>query len=173
MRTFKTINQKYTDLMSVVDVDKKSYAHSKLIDLMETVIQQAMDEFKLQIEENEQNIKKSSDWLYTIREMVCKHYRIPASDLLSRNRVAEINITRQICMWVSKNLQQYYSMTAIGSYYNRDHATVINGIKKVESLYQVDAIFREDLRTMLLHLTEQGVDTTFHFQMLDKLKLLR
>lgn len=173
MRTFKTINQKYTDLMSVVDVDKKSYAHSKLIDLMETVIQQAMDEFKLQIEENEQNIKESSDWLYTIREMVCKHYRIPTSDLLSRNRVAEINITRQICMWVSKNLQQYYSMTAIGSYYNRDHATVINGIKKVESLYQVDAIFREDLRTMLLHLTEHGVDTTFHFQMLDKLKLLR
>jgi chromosomal replication initiation ATPase DnaA len=173
MRTFKTMKEKYNDVLMVVSEDKKSYVHAKLIDLMETFIQQAMDEFKLQIEEDREVQKDDRDWLHTIREMVCKFHRIPSSDLLSRNRVAEINITRQICMWVSKNLQQYHSMTAIGSYYNRDHATVINGIKRVESMYQVDVEFREDLRKLLLHLSEKGVDTSYHFQILDKLKLLR
>jgi chromosomal replication initiation ATPase DnaA len=177
MRTFIPLKQKYNDIMACVVEDKKNYVHQKLIDLFETMIQQQIDKVKIQLDEgrpkDDEDGNPKMDPLLTVRELVCKYHRISVTDVMARNRVADINFTRQVCMWVSRYLKEYFSLNVIGSYYNRDHATVLNGIKKVESLYQVDAIFRDDLRAMLLHLTEQGVDTTIHFQMLEKLKLLR
>lgn len=177
MRTFIPLKQKYNDIMSCVVEDKKNYVHQKLIDLFETMIQQQIDEMKIQLDEgrptDDDDGNPKMDPLLTVRELVCKYHRISVTDVMARNRVADINFTRQVCMWVSRYLKEYFSLNVIGSYYNRDHATVLNGIKRIESLYSVDRNFRQDLENILLHLQSKGIDATDHFKAISHIKILK
>jgi chromosomal replication initiation ATPase DnaA len=156
--------------------DRKGYVHQKLIDLFETMIQQQVDEFKIQLDSNqmeEQANQTVQDPLLLIKEQVCKYYHMPVSDIMGRNRVADINLTRQVCFWVSRYLPNFFSLTLIGSYYNRDHATVINGVKRIESLYSVDCNFRQDIENILLTLQGKGIDVGDHFKMMSRIKILK
>jgi len=174
MRTFIPLKDKYNDIMQHVIAEKRNYVHQKLIDLFETMIQQQVDEFKIQLENDEDGNKRPfEDPLLAVREIICRYFKIPVSDVLARNRVAEINNVRQLCMWSSKYLNEYFSLNTIGSYYNRDHATVLNAIRKLENLYAVDVAFRKELETLLLHLQDQGIDVEEHFKMLSKIKVLK
>jgi len=177
MRTFIPLKQKYNDIMQYVIDDKRNYVHQKLIDLFESMIQQQVDDIKIQLDENrttdDEDVNPKIDPLLTVRELVCKYHRISVSDVIARNRVADINLARQVCMWISKYLQEYFSLNVIGSYYNRDHATVLNGIKRIESLYSVDRNFRQDLENILLHLQSKGIDVSDHFKMMSRIKILK
>mgnify|MGYP006267299021 CR=1 FL=1 len=175
MRTFIPLKDKYNDIMDCVTPDKRGYVHQRLIDLFETIIQQQVDEIKIQLEEKEENVTEAhpKDSLLLIKEQVCKYYHMPVSDIMGRNRVADINLTRQVCFWVSRYLPDYFSLTLIGSYYNRDHATVINGVKRIESLYSVDPNFRHDLENILLLLQRKGMDVSDHFKMISRIKILK
>lgn len=163
--------------MQYVIEDKRNYVHQKLIDLFESMIQQQVDDIKIQLDENrttdDEDGNPKIDPLLTVRELVCKYHRISVSDVIARNRVADINLARQVCMWISKYLQEYFSLNVIGSYYNRDHATVLNGIKRIESLYSVDRNFRQDLENILLHLQSKGIDVSDHFKMMSRIKILK
>jgi hypothetical protein len=174
MRTFISLKEKYNDIMQHVIAEKRNYVHEKLINLFETMIQQQVDEFKIQLENDDDGNKRAfEDPLLAVREIICKYYNIPVSGVLARNRVAEINNVRQLCMWSSKYLTEYFSLNHIGSYYNRDHATVLNAIRKLENLYAVDVAFRTELERLLLHLQNEGIDVKEHFKMLSKIKVLK
>jgi chromosomal replication initiator protein len=177
MRTFVPLKKKYNDIMEYVIEDKRKYVHQKLIDLFETIVQQQIDEMKIQLDEgratDDEDGNPKMDPLLTVRELVCKYHRISVTDVMARNRVADINLARQVCMWVSKYLQEYFSLNVIGSYYNRDHATVLNAIKRIESLYSVDRNFRQDLENILLHLQTKGIDVTDHFKIMSRIKILK
>ena len=77
MRTFIPLKQKYNDIMSCVVEDKKNYVHQKLIDLFETMIQQQIDEMKIQLDEGkpkDEDGNPKMDPLLTVRELVCKYH---------------------------------------------------------------------------------------------------
>lgn len=173
MRIFIPLKDKYNDIMDCVQPDRRGYVHQRLIDLFETIIQQQVDEIKLQLNEQEADVSDIKDPLLLIKEQVCKYYHIPVSDIMGRNRVADINLTRQICFWVSRYLPDYFSLTLIGSHYNRDHATVINGVKRIEALYSVDPSFRHDLENILLLLQSKGMEVSDHFKMMSRIKILK
>lgn len=66
-----------------------------------------------------------------IIEIVSDHFQITVDQMISKNRSSEINRSRQIAMYLSRNLTDS-SLNYIGGLLGgRDHATIINGVDKI------------------------------------------
>ena len=86
-----------------------------------------------------------------IQRKVAERYNIRLSEMMSKRRERSVVRLRQIAMFLAKNLTTK-SLPDIGRAFNRDHTTVLHGIKAVEDLRAEDPAFREetdDLRRML------------------------
>ena len=71
--------------------------------------------------------------------------------MMSKRRERSVARPRQIAMFLAKNLTTK-SLPDIGRAFNRDHTTVLHGIKAVEELREKDSAFKEEteaLRRML------------------------
>jgi chromosomal replication initiator protein len=66
-----------------------------------------------------------------IKNMVCKHYRISLSDIVSRSRKRSFVRPRQIAIYLSRRYTDT-SLQAIGRSFNRYHATALHSISTVE-----------------------------------------
>ena len=66
-----------------------------------------------------------------ITDIVCERYGIKADDVRSKKKPKEIAYPRQIAMYMCRKLTEE-PLTGIGSYFGRDHTTVIHAIKKIE-----------------------------------------
>lgn len=69
--------------------------------------------------------------LYKILEEVSHYFKIKMSDLLSQTRQQKIVLPRQIAMYLSKKLTQN-SLQEIGTFFGRDHTTILHAIDKIE-----------------------------------------
>ena len=67
-----------------------------------------------------------------IIKQVCAHYKIKEIDLLSKSRSQPLPEARFVCFFMMRKFLQY-PYDRIGSYFKRDHATVIWGVRQVES----------------------------------------
>ena len=66
-----------------------------------------------------------------IIEIVSEHYGIPVSDLLSNKKTKNIAYTRQVCMYLCKELTEE-TYAGIGKALKRkDHSTIIHGVNKI------------------------------------------
>ena len=86
-----------------------------------------------------------------IQRKVAEHYNIRLSEMMSKRRERSVARPRQIAMFLAKNLTTK-SLPDIGRAFNRDHTTVLHGIKAVEELREKDSAFKEEteaLRRML------------------------
>lgn len=86
-----------------------------------------------------------------IQRKVAERYNIRLGEMMSKRRERSVARPRQIAMFLAKNLTTK-SLPDIGRAFNRDHTTVLHGIKAIEELRQKDPAFREetdDLRRML------------------------
>jgi len=104
-----------------------------------------------------QDLLRAYDRRITIDEIqrcVADHYDIKLSDLLSPRRARSIARPRQIAMFLSKDLTDK-SLPEIGRKFgNRDHTTIMHGVKRVTQLSKEDPGTREDvemLRRRLQH----------------------
>ncbi len=78
-----------------------------------------------------------------IIDTVAEHFGVTPEDIVSNKRSSEVVIPRQIVMYLCRHLLDI-PLKSIGSYIgNRDHSTVIYGVKKVET----DLETSESLRT--------------------------
>lgn len=76
--------------------------------------------------------------LPSIRRVVCSHYRVSQTELLSRRRTADVVLPRQIAMYLARNFT-IQSMPQIGRATGRkDHTTVLHAVRKVERLLASD-----------------------------------
>ena len=67
-----------------------------------------------------------------IIDTVAEHFHIQPADIISNKRNSEIVLPRQIVMYLCRNMIDI-PLKSIGSYIgNRDHSTVIHGVKKIE-----------------------------------------
>lgn len=65
-------------------------------------------------------------------DTVAEHFHIQSSDIVSNKRNSEIVVPRQIVMYLCRNMIDI-PLKSIGTYIgNRDHSTVIHGIRKIE-----------------------------------------
>ncbi len=76
-----------------------------------------------------------------IIDIVCDHFNITRSDILSKKRNNDVAIPRQIIMYLCSKYTSTPS-TKIGKMLNRDHSTILHGIDKIEN----DIKFDEDIR---------------------------
>lgn len=82
-----------------------------------------------------QDIKK-------IQQVVCEEYNISASCLLSQRRLPHYVEARQVAMYLCKQLTDR-SFPEIGRRFgDRDHTTILHGIRKIERLLATDAALR-------------------------------
>jgi hypothetical protein len=90
--------------------------------------------------------------LADITSSCLNYYGVSLEDLKSRSRKARYSEPRQIMMYL---MVKYTNMTksAIGRYFNRHHATVINSVRSVENAQKYDKNARAKIR-----LIEAGVD---------------
>lgn len=73
-----------------------------------------------------------------IPELVAIRFGVTVGELLSRRRDRDVARPRQVAMWLSKRVSMA-SLSEIGRYFDRDHKTVMHGIRRVEALLSSDA----------------------------------
>jgi chromosomal replication initiator protein len=66
----------------------------------------------------------------TIRDFVGCQFKVSVEDLQSRSRKRAITFPRQVAMYLTRKYTRE-SLADIGSYYNRDHSTVLHAIKVI------------------------------------------
>lgn len=80
-----------------------------------------------------------------IQRLVSDHYRVRTVDLKSANRSKPLVTARQVAMFlIKKNLDK--SLVEIGRYFGgKDHTTVINALKRIESQLSKDSDLKKDV----------------------------
>ncbi|BBO79435.1 chromosomal replication initiator protein DnaA [Desulfosarcina ovata subsp. sediminis] len=69
--------------------------------------------------------------LDSIKQLVCKYYKVTLADLTSRSRRQAIVRPRQVAMYLSRRYTDH-SLQTIGRSFNRYHATTLHALKAVE-----------------------------------------
>lgn len=87
----------------------------------------------------------SSITVEDIQKLVCDHYHVRIADLRSQNRSKPLVTARQVAMYlIKKNLDK--SLVEIGRYFGgKDHTTVINALRRVDSQQLKDADLKKDI----------------------------
>jgi len=100
-------------------------------------------------------------------------------DISIKNRTREMAQARFIYFKLAKKYCRYASLSKIGRVVNRDHATVINGLKKFDAEARYDPYMYDVYDTIAKHLDinyikpgrEEYADMTFD-QVLDRIEAL-
>jgi len=84
-----------------------------------------------------------------IQKFVAEFYQMKLVDLKSRNNSKSVAMPRQVAMYLCKNLTNA-SLPEIGkSFGGKHHSTVIHSIRKVEEMRQTDALFNNQINSLL------------------------
>jgi chromosomal replication initiator protein len=83
-----------------------------------------------------------------IQRTVCHHFKLRSTDLLSKDRHKSIAFARHVAMYLCKQRLKC-SFPELGrAFGNRDHTTVISGVRKIEALRTSDAEVRAHLEAI-------------------------
>ncbi|MCK5840538.1 MAG: chromosomal replication initiator protein DnaA [Candidatus Sabulitectum sp.] len=88
----------------------------------------------------------------TITSSVAEFFGVNPNTLKGKQRKREILVPRQISMYLMRDLTSL-SLEEIGSFFGRDHSTVLNAIKRINNMMSDDAFFKRkiiDIRESLL-----------------------
>lgn len=82
-----------------------------------------------------------------VQRAVCAYYDVKIADLKGTRRSKEIIIPRQVAMYLSRKLTGA-SYPEIGARFQKDHATVINAVTKIERLLLSDLPLKAAVETV-------------------------
>jgi chromosomal replication initiator protein len=93
------------------------------------------------------DILRATDRKVTMDEIIkrtCEYYNVRQTDMISPNRARAIARPRQVAMYLCKKLTTR-SLPEIGRKFgNRDHTTILYGVRKIEELMLHDSQIAED-----------------------------
>ena len=82
------------------------------------------------------------------QRVVCHHFKLRSTDLLSKDRHKSIAFARHVAMYLCKHRLKC-SFPELGrAFGNRDHTTVISAVRKVEALRSSDPEVRAHLEAL-------------------------
>ena len=85
----------------------------------------------------------------SIQKFVAEYYQMKMGELKSRNNSKSVALPRQVAMYLCKTLTSA-SLPEIGkSFGGKHHSTVIHSIRKVEDLRKTDAVFNNQVNTLM------------------------
>ena len=80
----------------------------------------------------------------SIKDMICNHFSLEPQQICSRSRKKEVALPRQIAMYFSRKFTDS-SLQVIGREFNRDHATVLHSVKKIEKQMKISSKFKSQM----------------------------
>tara|TARA_R110001632_G_scaffold208195_1_gene332533 strand:- start:2989 stop:3660 length:672 start_codon:yes stop_codon:yes gene_type:complete len=86
--------------------------------------------------------------LNAIMNMVCRYYSIDKELVLGRKRDRELVIARQMFCWLARRYTRS-TFKLMGEFIDRNHATVIHSIRKVDELVDFDRELKYDRDTIV------------------------
>lgn len=92
-----------------------------------------------------------------IIEYCAKFYNIAPEKIYSTSHKQDITRIRQICFYLCREVLDL-SLQKIGAVCNRDHTTVLHGIKKIESLMESDSVFKETMEMLAKDIKSETAD---------------
>lgn len=97
----------------------------------------------LEIAKEQLNLTESLDdkilTVETITKAVAAYFKIPLGDIKGKTRKKEVAMARHIAMYMNHKILKK-TLEEIGEFFsNRDHSTVIHGIKKIQNLIKEDS----------------------------------
>ena len=90
------------------------------------------------------DIKRRSVSPKQVVDKVAKYYSLNSKDLYGTSRIKDIKSARQIAMYLMKD-QLGLSTVKIGNEFNKDHTTIMHGIKVVETSLKTDFNLRSQI----------------------------
>lgn len=93
-------------------------------------------------------MNKEVKTLDAIMTMVCRYYSINKKLVLGKKRDREIVMARQMFCWLSRRYTRS-TFKLMGEYINRNHATVLHSVRKVEELIDFDRELKYDRDTIV------------------------
>jgi chromosomal replication initiator protein len=82
-----------------------------------------------------------------IIDVVTDYFRVRLIDLQSERRSRSVNVPRQVCMYLIRQMTTRHSLEQIGGYFgNRDHTTVMHSIRNVDQRRQTEPDFDAQVR---------------------------
>jgi Bacterial dnaA protein helix-turn-helix len=82
-----------------------------------------------------------------IREIVARHYGLTRAEVQGESRRAEYVLPRHVAMYLCVRLGGL-SLTLTGRVLNRDHTTVLHGVKRVARLSAENAALAAEIKTL-------------------------
>ena len=83
-----------------------------------------------------------------IGEYCAKFYNVSPEKVYSTAQKKEVAFARQLSFYLCKEILDL-SLKKIGQVYNRDHTTVLHGIRKIEELIEKDSVFKETVEMLI------------------------
>lgn len=87
-----------------------------------------------------------------IKQKVCDYFHLTTAELCSKNRTKELSNSRQIAMYLARELTNV-SLPKIGeSFGNRDHSTVMHACDKVKNLMEKDPDVQSLVKALIINI---------------------
>lgn len=91
-----------------------------------------------------------------IQEAVSRSFRIPPIEMISARRARDVSRPRQVAMYLARELT-CHSLPRIGYYFgDRDHTTVMHGIREVKKRIGTDIALRQRIVRLKRRLRDSG-----------------
>jgi chromosomal replication initiation ATPase DnaA len=124
-----------------------SASTEELESLKNAVVEMIQRDFFLVPRKPEIYTKDREDMIEHIIQFVSNRLHISVSLIKSKTRLYEVVWARYIVFYMCyRYCKKVMSLKFIGSFVgHRDHATVLNGLKKIRSRMEIETVFREDI----------------------------
>jgi chromosomal replication initiator protein len=131
-----------TKLLAYVDLLNKEIT-------IEIAQQQLKDMFTLS--------KQSNITIEHIQRCVSEYFNLSVNDLRGKKRTKEIATTRQIAMYITRDLTEF-STTEIGQEFgSRDHTTVMHACQKIDNKIKTDTVFQMSIQKLVNKIKEMNI----------------
>ena len=88
--------------------------------------------------------------------IVSETYGVSLDDMKSSSRAQNISQARNVAMYVMKKVIPNITLKEIGDYFNKNHATVIHSVKRIEESVEKDQIFKNTVNNIIREVREKN-----------------
>lgn len=82
----------------------------------------------------------------TIIKAVAEHFGIPIPEILSKSRFKPMVRARHVAFFLCRKLLPEISTTTLGTYFGRDHSSILHGVEQIRDGLKIDLPLQEELK---------------------------
>jgi hypothetical protein len=98
-------------------------------------------------------IASSKITIDAIKRVVCNHYGISHSDIISPRRDKKVGRPRMVAIYLSREFTEFGLPTIGRRFGNRDHTTALHSIRRMADLIMTDPVIAADVKSLSEQLT--------------------